>query len=203
MIPRPPREAPPPVPISLSRLLLVEGSTPQNFFEAFLIHLERDGEIEVRNFGGIKELRRVLKALTSTAEFDRVESLGIVRDAERDAEAARASIVDSISAQKLPPSVATSFFVLPNNSDPGMLETLCIEAVQSEEAFACVEEFFKCLEKSQVDLPEAESRHKPIVQAYLATRREVQLYPGIAAYRGYWPWGSTVFDDLRRFLMDL
>ncbi|HEY7428041.1 MAG TPA: hypothetical protein VH682_27655 [Gemmataceae bacterium] len=40
-------------------------------------------------------------------------------------------------------------------------------------------------------------------QAYLATRQEAQMFPGIAAYRGYWPWGSAAFQPLISFLQAL
>jgi hypothetical protein len=58
MLAQPPRMAPPPVPIALSKLLLVEGDTPMHFFEALLQHLGLGSAVEVRNFRGAAGGRR-------------------------------------------------------------------------------------------------------------------------------------------------
>lgn len=204
MIPRPPRTAPPPVPVSLSKVLLVEGSTPTHFFEALLVHLGLNEQVEVRDFGGAQELRAFVRTLASTSEFRRlVDSLGVVRDAETDAKAARQSVDDALAATGLPEGVQTSVFILPDNKRPGMIETLCVESVRQDPVFGCVEDFFKCVRKQGVDLPGGPRDAKHHAQAFLATRKCVQLFPGLAAYRGYWPWGSPAFDGLKDFLKAL
>jgi len=98
-------------------------------------------------------------------------------------------------------------FILPDNQNPGMLETLCMEAVANSQQLAgantCVERFFECLKNGGVQLPDDQRLAKHKAQAYLATREKVQLYPGLAAYDGYWPWDSPVFGPLKRFLESL
>ena len=84
-----------------------------------------------------------------------------------------------------------------------MLETLCVDSIRQEPVFSCVERFFECVGKQGVDLPSAPKDAKNYAQAFLATRKEVQLFPGLAAYRGYWPWDSRVFHDLKEFLKAL
>jgi len=155
MIPRPPKTEPPPVPVSLSKVLLVEGSTPLHFFEALLSELGLHDLVEIRDFGGVRDLRPAVRALASSSEFRRlVKSLGVVRDAETDAKAARQSAEDALAAAGLPEGVETSVFIPPDNKQPGMIETLCVESVRRDPAFACVEEFFKCLGTQGVDLPD-------------------------------------------------
>ena len=204
MIPKAPKTAAPPVPVTLSRVLLVEGKTPFHFFRAMLEELGLLDEVEVRDFGGVRELRAFVRALASTSEFrSLVKSVGVVRDAERDAKAARQSVDHALAAASLPEGVRTSVFILPGNEREGMIETLCVDSIRQHPVFSCVEQFFECAGKHGVDLPSAPRDAKHYAQAYLATRKEVQLFPGLAAYRGYWPWDSGVFDRLKKFLKAL
>jgi hypothetical protein len=204
MIARPPKMPAPPAAVSLSKLLLVEGSTPTHFFEALLSEMGLKDDVEIRDFGGVEQLRAFVRALASTSEFRRqVRSLGVVRDAERDASAARQSVEHALSAAGLPEGVQDSIFILPDNERAGMIETLCVDSIREDPVFSCVEQFFECVQKQGVELPSAPQDAKSYAQAYLATRTEVQLFSGLAAYRGYWPWDSAVFDDLKKFLKAL
>lgn len=213
MIPRPaPAPVPPLPPVGLPRLLLVEGDTPVHFFEAFLRHLGIAHAVEVRNFRSVASLKPYLQDLASTVEFQAaVQSLGVVRDAELDANGARQSVEGALQAAGLTPGrvppIRTAIFILPDNTSTGMLETLCLRAVAGETALqaatGCIAEFFTCLTKNNVSLPLGPKLAKNQAQAYLATRLDAQLFPGQAAYRGYWPWDNVAFDALRQFLLAL
>ena len=212
MLAQPRRMAPPPVPIALSKLLLVEGDTPMHLFEALLQHLGLGSTVEVRNFRGLGDFKSYLIRLATTTEFRRVVSLGVIRDAEdKLAVDARQSVSDAFIAAGLTgartPSVKTAAFILPDDVNPGIIETLCMEAVRQEaalaDAFGCVEEFFHCLDVKKIALPGSPQRAKNHAQAYLATRPETQMFPGLAAYRNYWPWNSPAFGPLIQFLINL
>ena len=204
MIPRPPKTPAPPLPVTLSKLLLVEGSTPQHFFEALLRELALQDQVEIHDFGGVQDLKEALRAVASTSEFRvRVKSLGVVRDAETDASAARQSVDHALAAAGLPEGVQTSVFILPDNQREGMIETLCVDSIREDPVFSCVEQFFECVTRQGVELPSPPKDAKNYAQAYLATQPQVQLFPGLAAYRGYWPWGSRVLDELKEFLSAL
>ena len=62
--------------------LLVEGKDPLHFFAAFAKHLTLTG-IQMQNFGGVNDLAAFLEAFSTAPGFDKVDSVGIVRDAER------------------------------------------------------------------------------------------------------------------------
>ncbi len=201
-----------PAPISLSRLLLVEGDTPKHFFEALLRHLGNDKDVEIRSFRSITQLRPTLIDLVRTAEFQTlVTSVGVVRDAETDAVAARQSVGDALLAAGLTltrvPPIMTSVYILPDNGSPGMIETLCMLAVDAEPTLAaassCTKEFFDCLARNGVTPTAEPILAKNRAQVYLATRADVQLFPGLAAYRGHWPWDNPVFGPLKQFLQAL
>ncbi len=190
MIAQSPRTPPPPTPITLPKLLLVEGDTPIHFFEAWLRHLGLSASIEIRNFRGVGDFRAYLLGLVNTAEFRRVVSVGVVRDAEdKPAVDARRVVTDAFVAAGLTPArtppVRTAVYILPDDANPGMIETLCMEAVRREptlaDALDCVEKFFLCLDAKGVALPASPVRAKNHAQAYLATRPEAQMFPGIAA----------------------
>lgn len=209
LLPRPPRPAPPASPITLPKLLLVEGDTPMHFFEALLLHLGLSPQILILNYGGTADLKTYLRTLTATPDFARlVKSMGIVRDPEGDAVAAHRSVADALTAAGLTPArtppIRTSIFILPDNNSPGMIETLCMEAVKNEptlaNAYTCVEEFFVCLGRNNVALPSDPVLAKNHAQAYLATRQRVQMFPGIAAYSDAWPWTNAAFQPLIQFV---
>jgi hypothetical protein len=184
-----------------------------HFFEALLHRLGLDKQIEIRNFRGIGDFKTFLIDLAKSADFQRmVTSVGVVRDAENQPVIdARKSVEDALAAAGLTPHrkppIQTSIFILPDNTNPGMIETLCMEAVKSEptlaDAYRCVEEFFACLTRNRITLPAPPKIAKNYAQAYLATRKEVQMFPGIAAYYDYWPWDAPAFQPLIRFLQSL
>ena len=61
--------------------LLVGGNDQWNFFEAFMTHLSIS-DVQIWNFGGVKDLREFLSAFATESNFPMVRSIGIVRDAE-------------------------------------------------------------------------------------------------------------------------
>src|SRR5487761_1400602 len=110
-------------PIAHSKLLLAEGPTPVNFFEALCRFLGLGETIEIRSYGGINQLHPYRRAQVAGEDFRRyVHSLLIARDAEDDAAKAKQSVQTAIDAAKLHPSVKTQIAILPNEA-PFMLIT--------------------------------------------------------------------------------
>src|SRR5258708_492433 len=208
---RPP--APPPGPLTLSKLLLVEGDTPMHFLEALLKNLGLDKTIEVRNFRGVGDFKLFLDNLAATPDFQQnVKSLGIIRDAEdKPAVDARKSVANALTAAGLVPTrqpqIQTSIYILPDDANPGTIETLCVSAVQSEPSLAdiwsCVKGYFDCLSAKNLPLQSLPILAKNQVQVYLARHKDGQMFPGTAAYRGHWPFDNPVFNPLKQFLHSL
>jgi len=98
LLPRTP--PPPPAPITLPKLLLVEGDTPMHFCEALLCQLGLDQQIEIRNFRGVGDFKTFLINLADTDAFKQVvTSVGVLRDAETQPVAvARQSVADALTA---------------------------------------------------------------------------------------------------------
>ena len=197
--------------ITRQKLLVVEGRDASEFFEALLRHLNLATEIEVRDFGGVSELRRYLRTLVLTPGFTNVVSLGIIRDAEADATSAFQSVCNSLSQSglsvpRLPMVIVESkprvtVFILPDCESPGMLEKLCLQTVSNDTAMPCVEQYFQCLQQRRRTLPT--NLPKAQLHTFLASRPKSNLRLGEAAHAGYWPWEDPAFDKLKEFLCAL
>lgn len=158
--------------------LLVEGNDQRNFFEAFIEHLSLT-DIQIRNFGGVPDLRDFLPALVNAAGFrDIVQSVGIVRDAEASAQGAFQSVQDSLENAGLSvPSrpedraggnPAVTVLILPDNSRPGMLETLLNETFVDTPEETCINAFFDCVEA--IPTVSITNPDKARAYAYLTTK---------------------------------
>ena len=188
--------------------LLVEGNDQRNFFEAFIEHLSLSN-IQVQDFGGVSELRGFLRALVDAPDFrSSVQSVGIVRDAEISATGAFQSVQSSLENAGLPvpdspekrtgtsPMVTT--LILPDESRPGMLETLLCESFAATPVEQCIDDFFRCVEHlSDVSLSKPD---KARARVYLTTKPEPHVSVGVAAKTGYWDLQHNVFSRVRSFL---
>lgn len=198
-------------PITYEKVLAVEGHDAFQFFKALLRQLSLLTDIEIRNFGGVDDLSDFLNLLIITPGFDRVTSLGIVRDAETNADSAFQSVrgklaMAALSVPEHPVSIAdgnpkVSVFILPDCENPGMLETLCLRAVSDDMGMACVEEYFNCTKSQGLALPS--NMPKAQVQAFLASKPRPGLLLGQAAHEGYWPWDHPALDKIKQFLCDI
>ncbi|MGH7597070.1 MAG: DUF3226 domain-containing protein [bacterium] len=199
------------MPIIEAIQLLVEGKDAEIFFKALLRKINLSG-IQVQDFGGKDELKGFLKALRNAPNFARqVVSLGIVRDAETDPKAAFQSVCSALRNADLtePPrpiaqageNPKISVLIIPNAMTPGMLETLCLEAVTEDPAMACVREYFECVQLKKGLLPS--NMFKARLHVYLASCSKPGLRLGEAADAGYWPWDNPIFDPLKQFLYAL
>ncbi|MCZ6680491.1 MAG: hypothetical protein O7E52_24940 [Candidatus Poribacteria bacterium] len=193
-----------------SKLLLVEGKDEFNFFGALLRHLRRQ-DVKVGAYDGKDNLRPFLRGLTQLPDFEAVESIGIVRDADDDANAAFQSVCSSLSNANLPvpeaplalalgqPQVAV--MIMPPGANAGMLEDLCLSAFRDDPATPCVDQYFRCIESRLGSLPRHEAKAR--VHAFLASRERPDLRLGEAALGGYLPWDSPVFESVKTFINQL
>jgi hypothetical protein len=202
---------PQPKEITYAKQLLVEGRDAVAFFGALLKHLDLS-EVQIRNFGGINELRSFLKALRNEPDFwGKVSSLGVIRDAENNPQGAFQSVRDSLLAANLPAPTNTmvsvgadpqvSILILPDAVTPGMLETLCLAAVENDPAMQCVEAYFNCLKQQMAVSPRNPTKAR--LHAFLSSRPKSDLLIGEAANAGYFPWNHPTFDQVKQFLQSL
>ncbi len=204
--------------IQKPKLLVVEGRDDQFCFEAALRDHLGLTDIQVMPIGGKTLLTRNLTGLIADPDFATVGSLAVVRDADEttpDATMPAAaqsfqSVCGSLRHANLscppahgqfsdgPPRVGV--FIVPNGTDDGMLETLCLHTVSALPEFPCVDAYFQCLQAHQIA---PKNLHKARAHAWLASRPEPDRRVGEAAQAGYWPRDSQAFDDLWAFLRSM
>jgi hypothetical protein len=200
-------------PIRASAQLLVEGRTPEIFFQAFVKALRLEGQVDVRTFGDIsrQRLKTWLELFSRKADFkEKVHRLAIIRDAEaRPASEAYESVCGVVrSVLPVTPApmgefngdpLSVGIYILPDCSRPGMLESLCLEAWEGEQpADRCTREFGSCL-----GLGESFTTPKQRLAAHLVARNVVDPQLGRAAQQGVIPWDHSTFASLTNFLRDL
>ncbi len=191
------------------KVLAVEGKDEVNFFEALLKHLGIVG-FEIRDVGGKDQFKKKLPALVHTSGFSDVEVLVVVRDADNDPDAAFDSVRDVLLYQRLePPDRMNRFsngnprigiFIMPGNSDTGMLEDLCLKTVGEHPAMGCVNTFIDCV--SGLDNP-PNIMAKAKAQVFLAAMPKIVNSIGVGAQKGYWNLDSDELIDLKSFIDNL
>ncbi len=182
--------------------LLVEGKDQQNFFESFIKHLSLEN-IQIQNFGGVDELPNFLKQFVKARGFSSITCIGIIRDAEnKSAVAVRESILSALRNTDPPiDDGLVKIFVLPDNIDKGMLETLLCKTFVDTDENTCIDSFLKCVDK--IPGKSIKRYDKARTHAFLATQEHPHVSVGVAAQKGYWSFDHEVFTDIGLFLKDL
>lgn len=197
--------------INQSKLLLVEGLDDYEFFKALLRHLTIS-DIQIQKFDGKDKLRQFLGVLVNAPNFNSVQSIGIVRDADQNVSAAFKSVHNSLKAVNLdsPRQVGeittgkprTGIYLLPGlDASTGMLEDLCLDMLDAEAAIFCVEQYFQCLDSRGIPPPKNVAKAK--ITAFLASRPELKQRVGYAINQTYWNWAHPCLDSLKDFLREL
>ncbi len=194
-------------------LLIGEGIDDMNVFKALRDHMNLRDSLHVWHYGGKNKLPLFIADLRSTTGFKALRALGITRDADTDTVGALKSVQSALGNAGFPvpaeqmkteagkPSV--SIMILPNTDNPGDLETLCRQAVAETQAAVCVNRYLECLREQGISLPGHPHDSKAWVRAYIASQHDPEKRPGEAAFAGYWPWDSPVFDKLKLFIRQL
>jgi hypothetical protein len=196
--------------LSKPKLLIGEGKEEVDFFTAFLTHLNISN-VQVEQYRGKQGLASYLKTLVVRPGYLNVVSLGITRDADNSAQSAFQSVCGSLQRASLPvPSQPgevvgdnpqVSVMILPDGQNKGMLEDLCLAAVEADPVLQCVDEYFNCVYTTVGREPNNIAKAR--VHAWLASQIEPDKRLGEAAKAGYWPWDSPGFDRLKQFLQAL
>ncbi len=199
--------------IESKKLLIVEGKDECNFFEALLKHEHVNG-VQVISVGGKDKFKTELPNLVNGDGFSEVDILGFIRDAEENqAQSAFSSICSTLKKNNLPApksinqviiqqNIRIGVFIMPNNVDEGMLEDLCLQSINRNPLYRCVDKYFECC-LSQISENKKINIAKAKVQAYLATQNSLVSSLGLAAKKGYWDLEDSCFVDIKKFLHNL
>ncbi len=199
-----------PTPLAKPGLLVAEGKACQFFLRAVVDYLGLGESFEVVDSGGITDLRTFIQGLVVDSGFANVKALGVVRDAETNANGAVSSVASALAAADLPSvsshgaivqgSPQVGVFILPDGTSSGNLETLCADAVASPGRMPCVDAFISCLTDAGVPVKNA---HKSRVYAYIAASDHPDVNLGIAVRQGEFDIAHAAFNPVREFVKSL
>lgn len=192
------------------KLIIGEGKDDLLFLTSLLRHLKIT-DILVEEYEGKDNLPSYLDTLLKRPGFHDLISIGITRDADRDAGGAFTSIRNHLVRRGLVapdqpqtmrqgnPSVGILLF--PAGLQQGMLEDLLLSAISADPVLNCIDDYFDCVSATTQHLPRQISKAK--VHAWLATKHPPDLELGRAAQKGLIDWDSPAFQQLKDFLVNL
>jgi len=206
-------------------LLLVEGKNDQHFLDALIRKLSVD-PVQVVRVNGKDNYSRFLKPLVMAPNFrSTVRRLGLIRDNDKDPDAAFKSIKSALEKNGLPcpkrPEAFTAgdppivgVFLMPGRGKEGCLEDLCLATRPDHPSMACVDEFMVCVaDRMNTDGSDAPAEDKAYgypmhekkarAHAFLASMPVSGTTVGIAAQEGYWKMDHPALKNLSEFLRTL
>lgn len=205
--------------IERPRLLLVEGIEDLRLCEGIQKYLDNGSKnfdsIQLWDYGGINKLKSELKNIFLTPQYPTLCSIGIIADADNNANQRFQMIQKCLrecsypvpDSQLIPtsgnsPSVVV--VVVPKNGG-GMIEKLCLDSVMDDPATGCVTKYFDCLNavftENHLECPR--NIYKARLQAFLASRKSPGLTMGYAALRNYFPFENEAFDDIKEIMKQM
>lgn len=195
------------VSIEQAKLLVVEGADDARLFNALLRHIGVSG-IQVVDAGGKNNIRQTLRVIAQSPGFSAVSSIGVVRDADVNADSAFQSVRDALRAANLPSpdaplslaegDIRVAVLIAPYGESSGAIEDVCLESVAGDAAMGCVQDYFSCLNDNGVEQPG--NMPKAEAQAFLASRERPGLRLGEAASAGYWDFDHIAFEPFKTLL---
>lgn len=198
-------------------LVICEGKDDQFVIEGLARDLGIQDELEFRHFAEEKgTLRSFLVAISKSPDFARgaLRSILVTCDADDSFENRWQSVTDANNAafgvnlaepgkwQQVPSGPRLAAWINPGPNRPGMLETLCLEAVRENDpkVFPCIDTFMSCVEDAHGSLLHEKARfyiwsivaQGPTAQHQLALPKALERFPP--------NWQSEAFSELREVL---
>jgi hypothetical protein len=197
--------------LSKQKLLIGEGKDEVEFFEAYLRYLKIE-DIQVEQYGGKDKLAPYLKTLLSRPGYQDLIAISIIRDADKSVDSAFKSVCSALKnagffvpnkselGQVVKSSPSIGIFIMPDNKNSGMLEDLCLKALENDPILSCIDQYFQCVENNALRQPKEKNMSKAKIRAWLSSQEEPDKVLGHAAQEGYLPWDNSAFDSLKSFL---
>ena len=195
--------------IEKPKLLLVEGIDEVRLFGALAKDIGAE-DVQIRDYQGKGNLRRFLGVLPQIPGYSELGSIGVTRDADKNGDKAAKKVRDALRAAGFPVpdsplesadngGISVRYLIIPHG-ETGALEDVCLASVSEDPAMVCVDGYFGCIERSELDGPRATWMSKAKVHAFLSSRENPALRLGEAAERGLWPFDAPAFDPLKSVL---
>ena len=176
-------------------------------------------DVQVIDFGCIRELNLFLKNLIQDNGFSQVETLVIARDAETSVNSAITSIQNSLQdiGLELPvptrpfewqpnSSIKVAFMLFPGidgtgQCQTGTLENLCLKTVTTDPLLKCVKDFVQCAQENQQNNDRISHPWKSELYAYLAGKDDhAGKRLSQAAKDRVFPWDHSAMEPFKRII---
>lgn len=204
-------------------ILLVEGEDEKLFFKYFLRFLkDTEGHIwdhldnlQVISYDGTSNFEINLElVLTYLDGFEKIKRVGIIRDADCDAEKAFSMVKNALVKIKIKspdrqldwsngnPNII--IMIVPE-SGKGSMEKYFLESVKGDPAMECVNNYFSCLTifYDNKKLQKPENIYKSKLHAFLSSRKVPKASYGGGAQKDYWTYSDPAFLRIKDFLKQL
>lgn len=196
--------------IDREKLLIVEGTDDQYFFDQMLHKIGADPErFGIIRIDGKDKLEESLRTLIMSSPFinGTIKKFSIVLDADDNPTARIRSVQRTLRDRGLPVPAAGSFqangeievglLIIPSATEPGNLETLCLNLLEKEKKYIDVNRFFIRSSKKYKIFNQKEKR---AVQIYLALCKELCRGAGRGFKLGYIPFKRSKLKGVIDFL---
>lgn len=200
-----------------SKVLAVEGYSDLLFYAELLEHLGKHDEVFIKHFNGASDLMAKLEAFLSPGLLAVKSAVGVVVDADSDAQARIQSLsqaLQNVSGQSLqhgtwfqrqPNLASLGFFVVPDGQQSGEIETLAWNAwandPQNKSPRQCVDEYLECM-SGLGHVPDSPDKGK--ISTLLAVKNDEDPRLGPGARRGHvFDFTRPEFEPLLDFLSGL
>lgn len=203
-------------------LLLCEGRDAEGFLIQYLNSsaLAQDqrfsNSVQIFDFGGNDDLCNFQMNLKNMDKFDSVESMSIIRDAEKDYAKACREIKGALQKCGFASpeccgkwidddtGLRIGFELFPLNKDVGTLEDLCLRILSEKENVSiqsAVDAFLAEMESSYGRI--YPRKHKNKLHAYLSSTNEYVAMPiGVASKARAFDWSNNELETLKNFLVE-
>ncbi|MCB9455925.1 MAG: hypothetical protein H6671_08065 [Anaerolineaceae bacterium] len=218
------------LPLSTTRLLLVEGKDDKEFFDGIGTYLNIRDRFHIAEYEGKNNLDNALLRVLGESVFPQITHISIVRDADF-----RPGSFNSVQSaldyanrnspspkRHYPiPDTHTLFFgehpqvavlILPAPNLFGMLEDVVLTALDNDPISSCVNDYIQCLQQSGID-PVQERLSKTKMRIFIEGKHlDKEISTGNDRRRTYlsdiysmswWTWDHPAFDSVKAFIQQI
>ncbi len=177
----------------MRKYLLVEGKSDLAFVEYIceisgIVLGENMSIVDMQGKGG---LARTLASLEP--ELARGESIAVILDADKSFGSSKKETEKIISDRSV------DFFLAPNHSDPGNLETLLLSTVDENDVILCFDEYIECLEEKGFNTYTVDNKAK--LYAYTKLTFDKTPEKSFDSNERHWDLGHPKFSAINEFVI--
>jgi hypothetical protein len=191
--------------IEKERIIFVEGKEDRKFFGKILERLEITNS-QIIVIGSKPEFKSKLLLYPKRPNFQKiVKRVSIIVDADESFKSTKESIENQVNNLKNKfkeevENIKFDFFIMPNNRDSGMMETLCVLSVKDSMEMKYVNDFIEKIIKEKKIKIKQKNVDKIKAQIFLSIMPDVTCGMVYGIIKNYWNSNSKYFKDLLEFL---